>query len=143
MLTCGLSCGAAAYAMVSARSPPPFALASPASNDVVDFYAPFVQRALDLFEEAGLEMRPYPMDSDFKVCETISGSGSRQQPVRLRTTAFCTDKLRQVRLVHIEGGSALQVLNFCAFPALEYGCEALACRTHALAVPFVRPKASV
>ena len=40
--------------------------------------------------------------------------------------AYSTNVLRQLRLVHIEGGSNLQVLNVCAFPSIEYGLPSFA-----------------
>jgi len=73
-----------------------------------------------------MAQRPYPVDEQLLHCETLSGAGKRQQPVRLKVRAFSSDALRQVRMAHIEGGSSLQVLNFCAFPALEYGLPAFA-----------------
>ena len=89
-------------------------------------YAPFVERALSLFAEAGLAQRPYPVDDQLLRRETVSGTGKRQQPVQLSVRAFCSDALRQVRIAHIEGGSNLQVLNFCAFSSLEYGLPSFA-----------------
>mmetsp|Transcript_4153 Transcript_4153/g.10782 ORF Transcript_4153/g.10782 Transcript_4153/m.10782 type:complete len:276 (+) Transcript_4153:74-901(+) len=91
---------------------------------VSSHYAPFVKRALSLFAEAGLEQRPYPVDAQLLSREGVSGAGKRQQHVELTVHAFCSKALRQVRLAHIKGGPNLQVLNFCAFPSLEYGLPA-------------------
>lgn len=84
-------------------------------------YAPFVESALSIFAEAELALQPYPLGEGLRVAEATTGAGARRQPVRLRTHAYSAPKLRQIRLVHIEGGDGLQVLNFCIFPSLEYG----------------------
>lgn len=79
-----------------------------------------------LFGDAGIRLRPYPIDDGLQRRETVTGSGTRQQQVQLSASAYCTDTLRHVRLVSIEGGSSLQVLNFCAFPSLEYDLPSFA-----------------
>ncbi|NDE99125.1 MAG: hypothetical protein EB034_12745, partial [Verrucomicrobia bacterium] len=79
-----------------------------------------------LFAEAGLAQRPYPVDDQLLRRETVSGAGKRQQTVQLSVRAFSSNALRQVRIAHIEGGSNLQVLNFCAFSSLEYGLPSFA-----------------
>ena len=38
----------------------------------------------------------------------------------------CEDRIRQARIVLIEGGSALQVLNFCIFPDPSYALPSFA-----------------
>lgn len=82
-------------------------------------YRPFVDRALTLFAEAGLHLRGYPLDDALQSRETATGPASRRERVDLSVRAYCSDELRQARLVLIEGGS-LQVLNFCIFPSLSY-----------------------
>ena len=99
---------------------------SAAAATSTPIYAPFVDRAMSLFASAGPELRPYPVDEQLLTRESTSGAGKRQQAVKLTVQAFSTDKLRQVRLAHIEGGSGLQVLNFCAFPSLDYDLPAFA-----------------
>ena len=89
-------------------------------------YAPFVELALRLFSDAHIEQQPYPVDQSLLNRQTVVGTGKREQEVQLSVYAFSAPKLRQVRLVHIEGGSSLQVLNFCMFPSLEYGLPAFA-----------------
>jgi phycoerythrobilin:ferredoxin oxidoreductase len=91
-------------------------------------YAPFVDRALELFEDSGLVLEPYPLlDEGLMRCEGSSGSGAKQQPVELSVRAYETkNRIRQTRLALIEGGSALQVLNFCIFPSLSYGLPSFA-----------------
>lgn len=81
---------------------------------------------MTLFAEAGLTQRPYPIDEQLLHRETVSGAGKRQQRVQLSVRAFSSEALRQVRMAHIEGGRSLQVLNFCAFPSLEYGLPSFA-----------------
>ena len=89
-------------------------------------YAPFVRLALDLFDEAGLGLQNYPLDDGLLRREGSSGKGSHEQHVSLRARAYCSEEVRQTRMVHIAGGSALQVLNFCIFPSLRYALPTFA-----------------
>lgn len=84
-------------------------------------YAPFIHSALRMFDDFGIALEPYAFAEDLSERESISGTGKRRSTVRLTTQAYSAEKIRQIRLAHIEGGSSLQVLNFCIFPALEYG----------------------
>ena len=90
-------------------------------------YAPFLECARAAYEDAGLCLRDYPLADDRLLSrEGSSGAGARQQRVSLSASAQCSDELRQVRSVLIDGGSALQVLNFCIFPSLDYGLPSFA-----------------
>ena len=84
-------------------------------------YAPFVERTMSLFSEAGLDLQPYSLaDETLLQAEGTSGAGARAQPVRLSVHAYRTGSgIRQARIAHIEGGPALQVLNFCIFPDVD------------------------
>ena len=91
-------------------------------------YAPFVVRSLALFAEANIDLQPYPLlDGSLLHRSGWAGGGSRRQLVELSVHAYRTDeRIRQARLVLIEGSPALQVLNFCIFPALQYGLPTFA-----------------
>mmetsp|Transcript_8779 Transcript_8779/g.26981 ORF Transcript_8779/g.26981 Transcript_8779/m.26981 type:complete len:243 (+) Transcript_8779:3-731(+) len=75
-------------------------------------YAPFVSRTYEMLAEAGVTMRPYEIPDELAVVE---GAGGAHLTVR----SFCTDKLRQGRLLLLDGGPSLQVLNLCFFPRLD------------------------
>jgi phycoerythrobilin:ferredoxin oxidoreductase len=94
--------------------------------DCLSLYRPFIECADALFAESGLKLRDYPLDDSLRHCETATGSASRRSLVALSLQAYCTDELRLARLALIEGGSGLQVLNFCIFPSLEYGLPTFA-----------------
>ena len=101
------------------------AVAAPATT--TSLYRPFVDRALTLFSEGGHSLRPYPhLDDSLKAAEALTGPKSNQQHIALTTSAYCTDVLRQARIVLIEGGGSLQVLNFCIFPELSHGLPTFA-----------------
>lgn len=85
-------------------------------------YAPFVESAEQIFAECGVELLSYDFVDDelMKGAQGTSGSGAKAQPVELTVRAWRTDvAIRQARLALIEGGDALQVLNFCIFPSVE------------------------
>jgi phycoerythrobilin:ferredoxin oxidoreductase len=107
------------------RTPPIFATAT--STPEPTLYAPFLDRALALFDESSLDFHSYPLPDSLRRREGSSGSGARQQRVDLRVNAYRTEEhIRQARIAHIEGGSALQVLNFCIFPSLGYSLPSFA-----------------
>ena len=89
-------------------------------------YRPFLDSALTIFEEAGLDLHDYPLDDSLLQRSATTGPSSRPESVDLTLRAFGTVELRQARLALIEGGSALQVLNFCIFPHLSYGLPTFA-----------------
>jgi phycoerythrobilin:ferredoxin oxidoreductase len=96
-------------------------LCATTSAPSTSLYGPFVDRALSIFDEAGLRLSSYPLDESLTRHTATTGPKSRPARVDLSVRAYCTDELRQARLVLIEGGSGLQVLNFCIFPELTYG----------------------
>ncbi|MEO0803845.1 MAG: phycoerythrobilin:ferredoxin oxidoreductase, partial [Cyanobacteria bacterium J06642_2] len=63
---------------------------------------------------------PYPIPEGFERKSAISGKGKRQAEVVTTSHAYQSSKLRQIRAAHVQGGTALQVLNFVIFPRLEY-----------------------
>lgn len=114
-----LSC-AFASAGARARAPPPVLLEGSSSSG--SLYAPFVDAAERLFAECNLELLPYSLADEelMKGASGVSGAGARAQPVELTLRAYRTSiGVRQARIALIEGGSALQVLNFCIFPSIE------------------------
>ncbi len=82
-------------------------------------YQPFLDYAIALMQER-LSLQPYPIPSGFEQKEAISGKGKRQETVLTTSHGFKTTKLRQIRAAHVQGGNALQVLNFVIFPQLTY-----------------------
>jgi phycoerythrobilin:ferredoxin oxidoreductase len=67
----------------------------------ITLYQPFLDYAIPLLQ-ARLDLQPYPIPAGFESKSTLS------------------DKLRQIRAAHVQGGSSLQVLNFVIFPHLNY-----------------------
>jgi phycoerythrobilin:ferredoxin oxidoreductase len=82
-------------------------------------YQPFLDYAIALLQER-LELSPYPIPSGFEQKENITGKGKRQETVTTTSYGFQAPKLRQIRAAHVQGGNALQVLNFVIFPQLNY-----------------------
>ncbi|MEL6381559.1 MAG: phycoerythrobilin:ferredoxin oxidoreductase [Cyanobacteria bacterium J06626_18] len=67
-----------------------------------------------------LELAPYPIPEGFESKSAITGKGARQAEVLTTSHAYQSPKLRQIRAAHVQGGAALQVLNFVIFPRLDY-----------------------
>jgi phycoerythrobilin:ferredoxin oxidoreductase len=82
-------------------------------------YEPFLARAIALLQER-LEIRPYPIPAGFEHKSALTGKGKREATVTTTSYGACSPKLRQIRAAHVQGGEALQVLNFVIFPQLEY-----------------------
>ena len=82
-------------------------------------YQPFIDRAIATLQSR-LNLSPYPIPDGFKQKEGMMGKGKKQEPVLTTSYAFQSDKLRQIRAAHVQGGSSLQVLNFVIFPRLNY-----------------------
>jgi phycoerythrobilin:ferredoxin oxidoreductase len=82
-------------------------------------YQPFLDWAIATLE-AAFDLQPYPIPEGFAYKEGTTGSKANPQTVITSSYASCTDKLRQIRAAHVQGGSALQVLNFVIFPSLDY-----------------------
>lgn len=78
-------------------------------------YEPFLEYAQAYLRER-LVLSPYPIPAGFeRKSATVRG-----EEVLTTSYAVQTDKLRQIRAAHVQGGKALQVLNFVIFPRLEY-----------------------
>ena len=82
-------------------------------------YQPFLDDAIAQITER-LDLSPYPIPDGFETKSAISGKGKRQTEVLTTSYAFQSPKLRQIRAAHVQGGQALQVLNFVIFPKLNY-----------------------
>jgi phycoerythrobilin:ferredoxin oxidoreductase len=82
-------------------------------------YQPFLDYAIALLRER-LDLAPYPIPAGFERKECLTGKGKKEQLVVTTSYAFKSSKLRQIRAAHVEGGDALQVLNFVIFPQLNY-----------------------
>jgi phycoerythrobilin:ferredoxin oxidoreductase len=82
-------------------------------------YQPFLDAAIALLEQR-LDLQPYPIPAGFESKSAVVGKGDRQEEVLTTSTAFQSPKLRQIRAAHVQGGKALQVLNFVIFPRLNY-----------------------
>lgn len=82
-------------------------------------YQPFLDYAIATLQEY-LDLEPYPIPEGFEHKSAITGSKKRQQEVVTTSYAYSAPKLRQIRAAHVQGGAALQVLNFVIFPQLNY-----------------------
>ena len=82
-------------------------------------YQPFLDHALAQLQQS-LDLQPYPIPEGFEVKEAVTGKGKRQATVLTTSYAHQSPKLRQIRAAHVQGGEALQVLNFVIFPRLNY-----------------------
>ena len=82
-------------------------------------YEPFLAKAQALLGEH-LEISDYPIPSGFETKSALTGKGKRQATVTTTSYGVRAPKLRQIRAAHVQGGAALQVLNFVIFPELNY-----------------------
>ena len=82
-------------------------------------YQPFLDHAIAQLESS-LALQPYPIPEGFETKEAVTGKGKRQATVLTTSYGVQSPKLRQIRAAHVQGGEALQVLNFVIFPRLEY-----------------------
>ena len=82
-------------------------------------YKPFLDHAIATLQ-AKLELEPYPIPEGFEQKEGVMGKGKKAEPVLTTSYGFKSQKLRQIRAAHVEGGDSLQVLNFVIFPDLNY-----------------------
>ncbi|MEL6161631.1 MAG: phycoerythrobilin:ferredoxin oxidoreductase [Cyanobacteria bacterium J06623_5] len=82
-------------------------------------YEPFLAQAIALLD-AHLTLNPYPIPSGFERKSAVTGKGKREATVTTTSYGARAPKLRQIRAAHVQGGEALQVLNFVIFPELEY-----------------------
>lgn len=82
-------------------------------------YQPFLDYAIALLQER-LNLQPYPIPEGFESKSAIVGKGKHQDEVLTTSYGYQAPKLRQIRAAHVQGGDALQVLNFVIFPDLNY-----------------------
>ena len=82
-------------------------------------YQPFLDHAIATLESR-LELTPYPIPEGFGSKSAVTGKGDRQTTVLTESYGVQSAKLRQIRAAHVQGGGALQVLNFVIFPRLNY-----------------------
>jgi phycoerythrobilin:ferredoxin oxidoreductase len=82
-------------------------------------YQPFLDYAID-YLRSRLDLEDYPIPAGFESKSAIVGKGKNESTVLTTSYGFQTDKLRQIRAAHVQGGGALQVLNFVIFPHLNY-----------------------
>ncbi|MEM8504434.1 MAG: phycoerythrobilin:ferredoxin oxidoreductase [Cyanobacteria bacterium P01_D01_bin.1] len=82
-------------------------------------YEPFLAKAVALLEEH-LDISPYPIPAGFESKSAVTGKGKRESTVTTTSYGAKAPKLRQIRAAHVQGGAALQVLNFVIFPELNY-----------------------
>ncbi|KAI0567121.1 Ferredoxin-dependent bilin reductase [Gracilaria domingensis] len=93
---------------------------SKAPKPVKDIYTPFWNHATSVLKARLPDLAPYPIPEGFEHKEAMVGKGKRAGLVETDSYAYCTPKLRQIRTAHVQGGQALQVLNFVMFPGMEY-----------------------
>jgi phycoerythrobilin:ferredoxin oxidoreductase len=82
-------------------------------------YQPFLDYAIACLHER-LDLQPYPIPAGFESKSAITGKGKHHSEVLTTSHAYQSAKLRQIRAAHVQGGDALQVLNFVIFPRLDY-----------------------
>jgi phycoerythrobilin:ferredoxin oxidoreductase len=85
----------------------------------ITLYQPFLDYAIPLLQ-ARLDLQPYPIPAGFESKSALSGKGKHQEEVLTTSYGYQSDKLRQIRAAHVQGGGSLQVLNFVIFPHLNY-----------------------
>lgn len=108
--------GAATAASTPASSAAP--RAPPAA--VTDLYTPFWEYAVKVMKERLPDLGPYPIPEGYVHKEAMTGKGKRAALVTTDAYAYQTPKLRQIRAAHVQGGAALQVLNYVIFPHMNY-----------------------
>lgn len=82
-------------------------------------YQPFLDAAIALLQQH-FDLEPYPIPPGLERQVAIAGKGQRSEAVETTSYGFQAPKLRQIRAAHVQGGKALQVLNFVIFPQLHY-----------------------
>lgn len=82
-------------------------------------YQPFLNYAISLLQDS-LDLKPYPIPEGFESKSALVGKGKHQEDVLTTSYGYQSDKLRQIRAAHVQGGHSLQVLNFVIFPRLTY-----------------------
>lgn len=82
-------------------------------------YQPFLDYAI-AFLQKRQNLQPYPIPIGFESKSALTGKGNKQEEIVTTSFAYQAPKLRQIRAAHVQGGNALQVLNFVIFPRLNY-----------------------
>jgi phycoerythrobilin:ferredoxin oxidoreductase len=82
-------------------------------------YQPFLDYAIATLQDR-LDLQPYPIPEGFEQKRAVTGSQKKAQEVVTTSYGYAAPKLRQIRAAHVQGGQALQVLNFVIFPQLDY-----------------------
>lgn len=82
-------------------------------------YQPFLDYAIATLQDR-LDLQPYPIPEGFEQKIAVTGSQKKAQEVVTTSYGYAAPKLRQIRAAHVQGGTALQVLNFVIFPQLDY-----------------------
>jgi phycoerythrobilin:ferredoxin oxidoreductase len=82
-------------------------------------YQPFLDSAIATLNQR-LDLSPYPIPEGFERKSAIVGKGEKAEEIVTTSYAVQSVKLRQIRAAHVQGGKALQVLNFVIFPHLNY-----------------------
>lgn len=85
----------------------------------MSIYQPFLEHAIATLSDR-LQVSPYPIPAGFEQKSAFTGKGKRQSEVLTTSHGYQTPKFRQIRAAHVEGGEALQVLNFVIFPHPTY-----------------------
>lgn len=86
---------------------------------IMTLYQPFLDWAIALLQQR-LALQAYPIPAGFESKTAVVGKGKHASEVQTTSTAFQSEKLRQIRAAHVQGGDTLQVLNFVIFPRLNY-----------------------
>ena len=81
-------------------------------------WQPFLDHACSALEP--LELQPYPIEPEFLLQTSETGSKSKPIHVTTATWACSSKKLRQIRAACVEAGSAASVLNFVINPLTTY-----------------------
>ena len=81
-------------------------------------WQPFLDHACNALQAFALE--PYPIEEQFLLQTSSTGSKSKPIQVTTATWACRTPKLRQVRAACVEAGSAASVLNFVINPSINF-----------------------
>jgi phycoerythrobilin:ferredoxin oxidoreductase len=82
-------------------------------------YQPFLDEAIAILSDR-LDLQPYPIPAGFESKSAMVGKGKHEEEVLTTSYGYQSPKLRQIRAAHVQGGGALQVLNFVIFPHLNY-----------------------
>ena len=77
-------------------------------------YQPFLDEAIAILSDR-LDLQPYPIPVGFESKSAMVGKGKHEEEVLTTSYGYQSPKLRQIRAAHVQGGSALQVLELRNF----------------------------